>query len=282
MAENSIQLKGRVNVQDNGSVGDAHTFKQQIYGGQLELQLLQKRDDITLKILGARQIRGYDRLHVEVSVYGKTTTSHRLHRTQSIHNSGETQWNNTWKCTVTSGQHRYVTLSLWNRSNVDKPSDLVGCMTFELQQPSTDNTAVIADGSYYLLHESLGAHKNLKVQGLFDLRVPLHKIHLQQTNNITEQHRVVLQLHPPAAKIGLKLRGTDAAIISVIRSHSPAERAGLMIGDVITSVNKTDVTGKDGAVVKKQIRMHDYRRPLVLTVTRKHGHSLHNNVLLWR
>ena len=74
------------------------------------------------------------------------------------------QWNDNWKCKVISGRHHYVTLSLWNGSDVIKPLDLFGCMTFELHQPLLKDTTVIANGWYYLFYKSIGVRNHLKVK----------------------------------------------------------------------------------------------------------------------
>ena len=281
MADNTTELKECVNARNVRRFDDEPTFILQPYDGQLELKISQKRAKVTIQILSARHIRGYDKLHVEVTVYGVKPTPYLRHRTQSISNIGVPQWNDKWNCNVALGQHRYVILSLWNtcRSSVDEPSDLVGCMTFKLQQTLPKIKVVVAYGSYYLFNKSLGARRHLKVKRPFGLCALFYMVHMEETKNITEQHRVILQLNPPTDKFGLKLRGTEKSIVSVIQTHGPAERAGLKIGDVITSVNKTDVTGKDGATVKELIRMHDHTKPLFLTVTRNHSDSILSNVV---
>ena len=49
------------------------------------------------------------------------------------------------------------------------------------------------------------------------------------------------------------MRGDQPTILRVI-SNSPAERAGLQIGDVFTSVNGTSMVGKDSATVAQAVR----------------------------
>ena len=104
---------------------------------------------------------------------------------------------------------------------------------------------------------------------------------MRKITSITEQHRVVLQLNPPTVQIGFELHGTKA-VVSAVLSHSPAERAGLKTGDVITSVNKTHVTGNEGATAAELIRAHDHKRPLSLVLTRKRCESRVKNVIIHR
>ena len=91
MAENTMDLKEHVNVKDGRRIVDAPLFIQQPYDGQLELKIIQKHAKITVHILGARNVIGYDNLCVDVNVYGKKKILHLRHRTQSINNIGATQ-----------------------------------------------------------------------------------------------------------------------------------------------------------------------------------------------
>ena len=180
---------------------------------------------------------------------------------------------------MTPGHHRYVALSPWSRSKVEDPlCELIGCMSCELHLPLLVHTAVIVDGSYYLFHKSIGTHRYFKVEDPSDICAPVNTMHLKETKTTTEQDQVVLQLNPPTVQVWLKLCGTDAAMVSGIHSHRPAERAGMEVGDVITVINRRDVIQEDGATVAELIRMRDSTKPLSLTVTRKQSDSILHNV----
>ena len=169
---------------------------------------------------------------------------------------------------------------MWNKSKATEPCDLIGCMTFDLLQSLPKNATIIADGHYYLLHKSVGTCKNMKVTRPFDSCSPINTMHFLQESTITEHHRVVLPVNP-TAKVGIKLCGTEAAVISVIHPHSPAERVGLKVGDVITSVNKHDVTHEDSTAVAELLRIYDYIKPLTLTVTRYHSNTVLSELMSW-
>ena len=253
----------------------------QSYEGQLQVKIVQKHKKLIVKILRARHIHSCVRVHVKVKVHGEKTTTQRIHRTQSISQTDTIQWNDTWKCGISSENHNYVTLSMWNRTKLTEPCDLIGCMNFDLLLPLPKKATVIADGDYYLLHKSIGACKHLKVTRPFDFCAPINTIHLLQERTITERHRVILPLNP-TIQVGMKLCGTEAAVISVIHPHSPAERVGLKVGDVITCVNKHDVTHEDSTTVAELIRIHDYIKPLTLTVTRYHSDTFLSNITPWK
>ena len=97
-----MELIERVNKRDDHRTDDAPPFIQQPYDSQLELKIIQKHAKITVHILGARNVIGYDNLCVDVNVYGKKKILHLRHRTQSINNIGATQLTNFTSCGTVS------------------------------------------------------------------------------------------------------------------------------------------------------------------------------------
>ena len=261
---------------ENGVMVSNH-INYQSYDGQLELKIQQIKYKLIVQIINAKHITG-DKIHVKVKVHGGQSSRQRIHRTKSIKSKDYKRWDDMWKCSVSSGSYTNVTLSMWNRSKGNTPCTLLGYMTFDLHQPMNDLNVTIADGHYYLLNRSLGAHKHLKV---IHRSCSLESDHTQQRVSAAhvEQHRVTFQLCSPSERVGMKLCGLTAAVISHISPHSPAARVGLKTGDVIKDVNHYDVTNKSATTVAELIRGHDLTKRLTFTVMRYYDNDLINDLL---
>ena len=152
---------------------------------------------------------------------------------------------------------------------------VISCMSFDLEPPSMFRNTVVADGSYCLLSPAIGYCKNSEVTAPLGICAPPDNVHSSEGNITTEHHRVILRPFSSTHHIGIQFccDGSEA-VISHIHPHSHAERLGLMIGDVIISVNKHDVTCEGGKTVEKLIKARDYSKPLDLTVARYTGDDI--------
>ena len=247
----------------------------QRYQGHLALKIVQKGKDLKVKIFHALDIGHHEKVKIVIRVHGNGVPEQRTYRTKLIREHESKIWNEKWTFRKLPTNLNEVTVSLVHRPVLYSQDAVISCMSFDLKPPSMFRNTVVADGSYCLLSPSIGYCKNSEVTGPLGICAPPDNVHSSEGSITTEHHRVILRPFPSTHHIGIQFCCDDSeAVISHIHPNSHAERLGLMVGDVIISVNKHDVTCEGGKTVEKLIKARDYSKPLDLTVARYTGDDI--------
>lgn len=93
---------------------------------------------------------------------------------------------------------------------------------------------------------------------------------ISESQHVYERHRINLTIC--TEKCGLKLRGNSR--VSSLEPHSPAERAGLYIDDIIVEINGYDITDRDAVSTAAMMKKLGQKGSLVITVMRSRDQSL--------
>ena len=228
-----------------------------------------------MKIFHALDIGLHEKVKIVVRVHGNKVPAQKTYRTKLIRENELKIWNEKWTFRKLPTNLNEVTVSLVHRQVLYSQDEVISCMSFDLKPPSMFRNTVVADGRYCLLSLSNGYCKNSEVTGPLGICAPPDNVHPSEGSITTEHHRVILRPFPSTHHIGIQFFCDDSeAVISHIHPHSHAERLGLMVGDVIISVNGHDVTCKGGKTVEKLIKTRDYSKPLDLNVARYTGDDI--------
>ncbi|KAK2159076.1 hypothetical protein LSH36_159g06045 [Paralvinella palmiformis] len=158
--------------------------------------------------------------------------------------------------------NRRLLVSVWSKDPNNNHSELLGCMSFGINNIIRGRTTV--HGWYFLLSESVGRHKHLQAHNKRHLVVDTDDWHCYQseTTSVSEFSLGPHQDIPPDSSVGRQgygftLTGGCPSHVFTIDPESPADSAGMRVGDAVLSINGQDVSRATADTVARIVRFHE-------------------------